>query len=78
MWQQLNACRHGQDDLLKFKPSIRTGKRDTANGMVSCICSGDEDPNAHSQIDRVKQKMSHLFGLLTKIQKVKHKNTKGN
>ena len=31
MWQQLNAFRHVdmvQDDLLKFKPSIRMGKKD--------------------------------------------------
>ena len=30
MWQQLNAFSHidmGQDDLLKFKPSIRMGKK---------------------------------------------------
>ena len=41
MWQQLNAFRHVdmvQDDLLKFKPSIRMGKKgdlsDFGCGMV--------------------------------------------
>ncbi len=26
--QCIQACRHSQDDLLKFKPSIRMGKKD--------------------------------------------------
>ncbi len=37
-WQQLNATRCGEDDLLKFKPSIRMGKKgdlsDFECGMV--------------------------------------------
>ncbi len=37
-WQQLNASRCGEDDLLKFKPSIRMGKKgdlsDFERGMV--------------------------------------------
>jgi len=37
-WQQLNASRCGEDDLLKFKPSIRMGKKgdlsDFECGMV--------------------------------------------
>ncbi len=32
------TCRHGQDDVLKFKPSIRMGKKgdlsDSESGMV--------------------------------------------
>lgn len=36
--QCIKACRHGQEDLLKFKPSIRMGKNDDLSdferGMV--------------------------------------------
>jgi len=32
-WQHLNACGHGQDDLLKFKLSIRIGKKCDLRGF---------------------------------------------
>ncbi len=36
-WQQLNASRCGEDDLLKFKPSIRMGKKGDLMALFHCM-----------------------------------------
>ena len=57
MWQQLNACRHGQEVQLFFRPNVRMGNKndlsDFDHGMIVGVRQGglniSETTDFHTQ-----------------------------